>query len=227
VISSATSGVTINSASAVVKLRNLTINGNGNSSDGVLISAAAAVTIENCVIENFNGAGGAGINANLPSSLQLNVTDTLVANNSGGGVNGGIVVLPTGSGTVSFVFERIRVENNPNGGIVVNGSGGTGAVKGFIRDSVVSGTTGGNAIVATTLANTSPVAVSVYRSHVVGNLTGILSSTAAAVILGNSTIQANNTAVSSSSGGAIFSYGNNDINDNGTFGSAPTVIAQH
>jgi hypothetical protein len=30
-----------------------------------------------------------------------------------------------------------------------------------------------------------------------------------------------------SAGGAIFSYGNNDINDNGTFGSAPTVISQH
>jgi hypothetical protein len=42
-----------------------------------------------------------------------------------------------------------------------------------------------------------------------------------------STIQGNGTALSSSGGGALFSYGNNDINDNGAFGSAPTVIGQH
>jgi hypothetical protein len=91
----------------------LTINGNGSSGSGVFVQAAAAVTIENCVIQNFNGTGagkvGAGITAQLPNSLQLNVTDTLIANNSQGDLVAGVVILPTGSGTIGFVFDRVRI----------------------------------------------------------------------------------------------------------------------
>jgi hypothetical protein len=43
------------------------------------------------------------------------------------------------------------------------------------------------------------------------------------------TIQGNGQALSASNGGAIFSYGNNDINNNKPKGldTAPTVIGQH
>jgi len=47
-------------------------------------------------------------------------------------------------------------------------------------------------------------------------------------ILSGSTIQANGTALNAwGTGGTIFSYGNNDINSNGTPSTAPTVIGQH
>jgi hypothetical protein len=223
-VSGSTNAITINDANVMVKLRNLTVNGNGGSGFGVLVSNAAAVTIEACVLQDFNSINGAGILAEPASSLQLNVTDSLIANNSASG-NGGIVILPTGSANVNFVLDRIRVESNPVAGIWVQGNLSSGVIKGFIRDTVVTGSTGLGGIVVTH-ANTT---VSVYRTHAVGNSTGISSGGGAAVILSNSTIQANDTALSSSGSAAIFSYGNNDINNNqpGGLGSAPTVIGQH
>jgi hypothetical protein len=220
--------IVVNNASAVVKLRNLTINGNGSNGSGVTISDAAMVTIENCVIQNFNGPGSNGILLGATNPSQLNVSETLVVNNSSGSFGGGIVIAPSGSGSVGFVFDRIRVENNPINGIQVTGIFSTGTIKGFLRDSVVSGTPANGGISVFTNANTSLVAVSVQRSHVVGNIVGVVSSGPTSVaILSNSTVQANGTALSTSSGAAIYSYGNNDINDNGSFGSAPIVIGQH
>jgi uncharacterized membrane protein YebE (DUF533 family) len=67
----------------------------------------------------------------------------------------------------------------------------------------------------------------VSRSHVVSNGTGVLANGAlATVLLSNNTIQANAVALSSAAGGALFSYKNNDLNNNTTAGSAPTVILQ-
>ena len=226
---SGSDAITINAAAISVKLRNLTINGNGGNGYGVNISAAAAVTIENCVIQNFNGSGDAGgILAKSPNSLQLNVSDSLVVNNSGGTGGLGISIRPQGTpsdaGTIGFAFSRIRVEYNRNGGIYVIGFNSSATIKGFVRDSVVSGTTQAG-ILADTEDTTAPTAISVYSSHLVGNTIGVWSLRAAAVILSNTTIQANVDAFSG--GGAIFSYGNNDVNANGALGQVPTLISQH
>jgi hypothetical protein len=47
----------------------------------------------------------------------------------------------------------------------------------------------------------------------------------AVVILNGNTITNNGTALSVSSGGAIFSYGNNAVNDNSSPGVAATAVA--
>jgi hypothetical protein len=220
--------ITINGANIVVTLRGLSINGNGGSGAGVNIQAAAAVTIEDCLIENFTG--GAGIIATNSASLQLNIADTLITNNSSGGglpnQTGGIILLPGGSGTTGFAFDRVRVENNPTLGIDVNGQSTTGAVTGVIRDSVISGSAH-SGIVA--VSANSPVTVSLDHTHVANNVTGIVSSTNSVVILNNSTVQENNTGLSAGGGGAIFSYGNNAINGNqpGGIGTTPIAIGFH
>jgi hypothetical protein len=222
------SGIIINGANIVVTLRGLSINGNGNSGAGVNIQAAAAVTIEDCLIENFTG--GAGITATNSASLQLNIADTLITNNSNGGglpnQTGGILVLPNGGGTTGFAFDRIRVENNLTLGISVNGQSAAGAVTGVIRDSVITGSAH-SGIVA--VSANSPVTVSLDHTHVANNDTGIVSSTNCVVILNNSTVQTNNTGLSAGGGGAIFSYGNNAINGNqpGGIGTTPIAIGFH
>jgi hypothetical protein len=91
-------GITINGGNIVVKLRNLIINGVGGSGSGVFIQNAAAVIIENCLIEDFNGSGGTGIFVQTSDALKLNVSDTLIANNTDGTNNAGILIAPTGSG---------------------------------------------------------------------------------------------------------------------------------
>src|SRR5262249_24105549 len=72
-------------------------------------------------------------------------------------------------------------------------------------------------------------AVSLSNSKVVENQTGIAASGAqAVVILDRTTVQANTAqALSGTGGSAIFSYGNNPINDNGALGTSPTVIGLH
>jgi hypothetical protein len=219
-------GIVINSANTAVTLRNLTINGNGGTGTGIAIQNAPVVTIENCVIQDFSGNGGAGIIATNSTSLQLNIADTLIANNSNGGglpnQTGGIILLPNGGGTIGFAFDRIHVENNVTLGIDVNGQSTTGAVTGVIRDSVISGSAhSGIVAVAST--------VSLDHTHVANNDIGVNSSNGAAVILNNSTVQVNNTGFSAGGGGAIFSYGNNAINGNqpGGIGTAPIVIGFH
>jgi hypothetical protein len=215
-------GFIINGANIVVKLRNLTFNGLGSGNWGVLIQDASAVIIENCVIQGFNGSGGTGIFVQTSSALKLNVSDTLIADNTDGTNNAGILIAPTGSGATTFALERVRIEDNARGGFAVNTSG-TGAVTGVIRDSVITGNGQWGVFVN---SNTAQVTVSLEHTQVSGNALGITAANGVAVILNNSTIQTNNTAFSAISGSAIFSYGNNAINGNqpGGTGTAPISI---
>ena len=65
VLASLTNGITINSATAVVYIRGLIIEGKGDGLNGVNIVAAKNVVIENSVIRGFRAAGpanGAAVN---------------------------------------------------------------------------------------------------------------------------------------------------------------------
>jgi hypothetical protein len=221
-VSGSNNGININGSDIIVILRHLTINGNFGAGNGVSISQANAVTIENCVIQGFQG--GTGISVSSSEGMQLNVADTLIVNNG----SAGIVINPPGGGALfGFVFDHIRVENNSASGISVNGTSGTGVITGVIRDSVITGNPTG--IIAETGVNASSVAVSLDHTHVANNGTGVSSQGGAAVILNNSTIQTNGTGLNASGGGAIFSYGNNAINGNqpGGIGTAPIAIGFH
>jgi hypothetical protein len=222
-------GITITGTGIVVTLRGLNINADvvsGGGQYGIAISASGAVTIENCVIENFIRFAGAGINVTPTGSLQLNVTDTLIVNNSPPGPFGGIMVVPSGSGTVNFVFDRIRVENNIGNNIFAQASG-TGVITGLIRDSVLTGSPGVG--VYADAGNTATATVTLNRTDSVGNVSGAWANNGAAIILNNSTIQLNAIGLKATNGGAIFSYGNNTINGNqpGGIGTAPILIGQH
>jgi hypothetical protein len=220
-VSGSSSAITINGSNILVTLRSLMINGNGSAGAGVEIDNGASVTIEDCLIQNFSN----GIFDKSSSALLLNVSNTLLVS----AFNGILVSPPSGNPSVYFVADRVRVENSGGVGIGANGFGSTGLIKGFVRDSVVSGSSGATGISAQTSAGAAPTTVMVSGSYIVNNGIGVASNGTAAVILGNSTIQGNGTALNSSSGGAIFSYGNNNINDNqpGGLGSTPTPIGQH
>jgi hypothetical protein len=214
-------GVTVN-ANLIVTLRGLSINGNGGAGFGVSISSRATVNIENCVIQGFTINNAAGIFVNSSDAAQVNVTDTLIAGNSYG-----VFIDPTGSGTTGFMFERVRFVENFRGGILVEGNSSTGAITGVVRDSVLTGSVA-YGITAVTGINNSPVTVSLDHTVVTNNVTGVISSGGAAVILNNSTVQVNNTGLSVQTGGAIFSYGNSAINGNQPNGSAaPILIGLH
>ena len=145
----------------------------------------------------------------------LHITDSVFYKNGGSG----ILISPTASGSAQVAIDRTHIENNSLG-IVVDGTSSSGITQVFIRDSVITGTNGpGVAAKAGT--------VSLDRSHVVNNNFGVIANNGGTVILSNSTIQGNGTALAVAGGAAIFSYGNNNINANGSFGPALTVIGQH
>jgi hypothetical protein len=158
---------------------------------------------------------GSGLVFEPNGPATLHITDSVFYNNAGSG----ILIQPTGSGSAQVAIDRTHIESNSLG-IVVDRTGSRGTVSAFIRDSVIAGTNG-PAVAAK--AST----VSIERSHVVNNNVGVLANHSGAALLSSSTIQGNGIAFATANGAVIFSYGNNNINANGAFGPAPTVIGQH
>jgi len=100
-------GITVNSLSAIVALRGLTINGQGTGGVGINIKSATRVNIEGCVISNMSSNG---ILHTSPGS-QLSVLDTIVRSNGGTGI--GIAA------DASVVVDHVRSEQNSCDGFYI------------------------------------------------------------------------------------------------------------
>jgi hypothetical protein len=219
----------INGSGIVVRLRNLSFDGSGRQPNFAINAAnVAELYVENCRIHNFTGSPGVGINFSPNGAVRsrLTVTDTVITGSAGQSIfSSGILVQPTGSGSTQVVIERSRIEQGLNG-IVVDASGSTAPVQVEVRDSVIANNNTG---VFAGSANTTLTVVSLTNSHTVANGFGVFATgQQAVVILDRTTIQASTIqAVATNSGGAVFSYGNNPINNNAAPGSSPIVIGQH
>jgi len=220
--------LTINGPGIVVRLRNLSFDGSGRQPNYAIgIVSAAEVHVENCRIHNITGTPGVGINLapNGSTRSRLVVADTVITATGQNNIfAAGILVQPTGSGDAQVVIERTRIEQNLNG-ILVNGDGSTGQVQIEVKESVIANNNSG------VFAGSSSglTAVSLSNSHTVANGFGVFAEgSKAVIILDHTTIQASTIqAVAASNGAAVFSYGNNPINNNAAPGTSPLVIGQH
>jgi parallel beta helix pectate lyase-like protein len=219
--------VTINTASVVVRLRNLTLNGMLSGNVGVRFNNGAALFVENCVIANFNsGAVGDGIGIRFapPAGVtaELYVTDSIITSNGRGSDGGGIIIQPAGTGSARVAIERTRIENNTYG-FFANGSGSTGVIAVQIRDSVSSDNVN-HGISAFTAAGQSTTSITVERSSAILNgADGILAQGSPAfVLLADSTVMSNVLGLAAVSGGNILTYQDNQLTGNVTDG-APTA----
>ena len=203
-------GIIINNASAIVHLRNLSIesplpgNPSGQGNNGVEVVAAAQVHIERCVIASFaNNA----VNFH-PATGQLIVTDTTLMNNAGGGI-----VVQTGRATV----DHLRANSNGSG-VVVTGN----AIATVSNSYAGGGSTGFGAVV-----NAAAV-INVVDSISTNNTFGILVNTGATARVGNSSILSNtNTGLSNDGISFIVSLQGNSLTGNPTNGAfTSTVIKQ-
>ena len=193
---------------AVVSLRGLTIDMRGSASnEGISFVAGKALHVQNSVIRKST----LGIRfAAAAGTSELHVADTAVE----GGFNE-IFVQTTGNAAITAAFDRVRVENGEQNGIII---GATGlAITATLRVSVVAGN--GAGVVADT-AGAGAVNLMIERTALVNNGTGILAFPGATVRMGNSTLTGNNIATNGSS---IFSYGTNKIDGNGT-DTTPSII---
>lgn len=172
----------VDNPSANVVLRNLMIVplSGGGGTHGINVTAAAKITIEQCLVSNLPGTG---ILIQAPASVW--VTDSTIRNNNDG------MLLQSGSRTT---VTRTRISGNANRGIFVSGIAGTTTVA-DIADSTVSGNASGIFVEST---NSGILRVAVRDSQITGNqYYGLLASSAT----GLATLSASNNVVSNNAVG--------------------------
>jgi hypothetical protein len=201
VVPSGGNGITFTTSGAV-SLRGLTIEGNGTGSTGIFYSGVAgSLTIQQCIVRNVTGDGIA-FSPNGTSSLT--VSDSYVTNNGGDGID----VVPTG-GVVTAVFNRVEADNNAGDGIGVDGNDGAGTINATVVDSAASGNTG-NGFVA--LAPGRTMNLMLIESVAANNGTGLAANGADATLwVGQSAVTGNANGWQAINGGAVQSFGTNQI----------------
>jgi Right handed beta helix region len=197
-------GITINAGAADrVTLRGLQIQGLNQTPTpgtiGIRILAAAAVSIEDCVITAFGQQGIA--DQRTAGNTELYIRNTVVSNNT----STGIALTATSPNNVEI--EHTSSINNLFGVAAGNGNNA------MVKRSVLSGNSNSG-------IETDPGGqVTVDDSAISGNATGVLAF--GTIRLSNSDISFNTTGIS----GATTSFGNNRISGNGSPGTAPAAAS--
>jgi hypothetical protein len=107
VLVSGTNAIIINApAGAVITLRNLSIIGLGTGLAGVKFLAGASLTVENC---NISGFTGAGVDVEPSTAAKVVIRDTSLHTNGTG------VQVSQGAGRVDVSVERTTINGSVNG----------------------------------------------------------------------------------------------------------------
>jgi hypothetical protein len=204
--STCTQAIRIDAPGKFVSLRGLNIGGfTANPfvcglADGIVIFAATAVDIEDCVIENFLQKGI--LDARTTGLTKLAIKNTIVRNNGSAGIVAGAA--PRNS----VVVENVHSVGNAYG---------------------IGVATGNNVVISRSVMSENSIAgieadpgadVVVENTKISHNASyGIFAQ--GTVTLANSDISFNTTSIA----GSTFSFGNNRLVGNGA-GAAPTLISQ-
>jgi hypothetical protein len=199
---SAASGVTVNTAGIRVILRGLNINGLAGSLTGVNVVADATVTIENCVISNFEDKGVRVSSA----SARVRISDSVIR-----GSTDGVYVDNGGRADV----YRTKLSGNSLSGLHVNGDIAATTSRAMVSDSEATGNGSYGFFAEITAAGSGSARMSVTRSTASFNgQVGIYQKTEA----GDSVIGVSYTSVSfhptgleNSGTGTFYSVGNNAV----------------
>ncbi len=204
----------------VINLRGLIIDGAGTGNDGIQFNSGGTLNIQNSVIRRFGSNNGIAFKPS--ASSRLFVSSTLVSDNG----SAGILVAPTGSGiTVTASLNRVEADNNFYG-VFADGTGATGAVNVTVADSVAANNiaNGFNSFSDTGQAAT---AILLVRCVAVNNGLGVLAEGPGATLtFAQSTVTGNDQGLSNFFDGALFSYGDNNIDGNTNDGGTPPVLAK-
>jgi hypothetical protein len=212
--------ITINGASAVVNLNGVLIEGAGIGQTGILFSSGSILTVEDCVIRNLTGDG---LHFAPAASSSLSVSHSWIGNNGGYG----IVVRPTGSASVSVVLDGATMQYNGTSayGLSLDASTTTGAINGTVTDSV-SSNNGGGFIAQFIPPGTASLML--VRSVAANNHTGVQAGASEGIVrMTQVTITGNVNGwldLTGGGGNGVFSYGDNTIDGNTNFNSAPSGV---
>jgi len=207
ILASGTTGITVNGLNAVVTIRGLSINGACTGIRGINFVQGIKLNVEDCVIFRFTNEG---ILINNGTNVALNVRNSVIRDNTGDGVG----TTASGGNFVKTTLDNVRLSGNGNG---LHAKGGS---KVTARDCVFSNNTGNGVFVD----GASGLAVAhVWNCQVsLNGSNGFLAGNAGNVNASGLTIAQNlidrNTGfgVTTGTGGAVATFGNNSIIGNGT-----------
>lgn len=230
-LNTGTNGVTINAGvtDAVVirgiEITGVAISGSGsNGVNGIRVLQAGSVTIERVIVR---GQSGGGLLIANGSHVEVAVNDSTFTSSGSPGTTsgGGIVVTPSGAGTVQLTLRNTRAVNNFYNGLVVD-TGGSSAASGAVVVDIAadSGSISGN--INGVQVNT-PAAIA---RIVLANLSIANNNRGIAVLTANSAVYVGSTSITGSNrglqvngvpaaGSGLISYGNNVLAGNNTDGS--------
>jgi hypothetical protein len=235
VLASSTTGVIVNGAGVIVSLRGISINGgppNLPGVNGIRFLQGSSLTVEDVIIFNFTGAApnGHGIRIEPGTSASVRIVNSTIRRNGVANVSGGgILIQPTGAGGSARVeLDNVNVFDNGSFGVSVNTTGNTGP---STQVSIVNSNLSGNPTGLNVLspAATTGITVALNDSVVFGNNTGIRSDGGTIqVAVGNTSLQANGTALVTANGGSIQSWGDNRLTGNSVVSAFnnPALIKQ-
>ena len=198
-------GVTINGAGITVTLRNLTINCAGSTvGNGIRIINAAAVNIDNVVIENCAGTGtnGRGIAIETGVDVRVNITNSRLYNN----FNIGIHSNPT-AGTVTLLVDNVQISRGDFSSIQLRQN--TNAT---INRATLTHSRLGAGITTELTSVNATISNSVLASNAFGIFNG--NGGSPTTLVSGSIITRNTTAGLNIVSGTVISLGNNTIRAN-------------
>jgi hypothetical protein len=220
-VSGNTTGIIVNAPNGAgyVNLRGLTIQGVGfGGGTGLRFNTGFSLTMENCVVRNHTGSG---IVFAPNETANLSISNTLVADNGGDGIDIG----PSGAGTVKAALAGVKAYNNSVHGVLVIGISSTGFIFATVVDSVAANN-GNTGFIALSSSGQAPTNLMLDRSMAANNLVGLTANGAPATVrVGQSAITGNTTSWSTANSAILRSYRDNNIDGNGDGDPAPTVIA--
>ncbi|HET8940490.1 MAG TPA: right-handed parallel beta-helix repeat-containing protein [Rudaea sp.] len=219
VLVSATNGIIINNANAVVVLRGLSVEGAGSGLAGVKFLNGKQLIVERCDIGGFNDTNnGTGIAFTPSATASLVVIDSSIHNNgnaTNASATGAIRIAPGGSATANAILQNVRMVSNAGFGLQVQGSATV-----TLRDSVVSGNAGDGVV-----GSSASAATNLMLDHSIVSSNGgngvVVQGAAALAQLSDSTITRNAQGIHATGGAVVISFGNNR-NFNNAINGAPT-----
>jgi hypothetical protein len=220
--------ITINAGSSdSISIHGVSIDGTGatGGTNGIVFNSGGGLVVSDCVVQNFtnnnNSVTGIGIFIQ-PSSgfVKFAITDTILANN---GWDGFSYEPLNGQAAASGFFERVAATNNAHNGITLKTTNTTAQT----WVSIANSTANNNGLEGIALATGGVLAASIDNVAANSNSDGIVATGSSVTVnLGRSVITANQqNGIFFTGPNTIFSYGNNSINGNATWGSGADLIS--
>lgn len=220
ILAAGTNGIVVNAAATdTVVIKNVSIVGFGTGLNGIRLLNAGALHVEGVEISGFTQKG---ISIEASAATSVLIKNSFISNNRGA-TGGGIHIIPSATGQVTGVIDNVRLQQNTFG-LKVEDRGNV-----TVRNSDLSNNDN-NGGIATSVAAAAVInfetCTFANNRNATNNSSGVQSSGANSIVRITNVDVFNNNIGLNAAAGAIVSFGNNRVTQNGTNGAPTTTIGQ-